>query len=140
MRSGPDRNPLAGELPALLARYGADTPIGRKLRSGDAKVLLRKMESAEATIRAQEQLNRRIEDRLQRMTADHELNMQYLLQFGVSAVERLRFQQTLGEVALHGGLTVREAATLAHARWMVDVQSSNGVGVADSSPNAGNSG
>jgi len=33
-------NPLAGELPHMLVRYGADTSLGRNLPKGDAKLLL----------------------------------------------------------------------------------------------------
>ena len=114
-----DVNPYQSQCPELLAQYSSTSDTGRNVRRGDAAVRLKEMLAAEASIREQEQIQAQIWDRIERLCAEHELNMQYLIQFGVTACERGVFQRILREVAEHGGLSLREAADLAHARYEV---------------------
>ncbi len=112
----PDRNPLDSACPTLFDLYPPCSELGIALRKGDARLRLREMDDAESGVRERERETAAIENRLQRMTAQHELDVQYLIEFGVSAAERAVFHQILGEVAQNGGLSLREAANLAHAR------------------------
>lgn len=125
MNRGLEKNPLAGELPDMRTRYGAETSLGRTLRKGDAKLLLQRMQEAEAAVEALEDLNRQISDRIARISAEHELNMQYLMQFGVSADERAVFQQLLAKISQHGGLTLDEAAVLSRAQLHAETSRTN---------------
>jgi len=109
----------------MLARYGAETSLGCNLRKGDAKLLLKRMQEAEAAVEALEDLNRKVSDRIARISAEHELNMQYLLQFGVSADERIVFQKLLAEISRHGGLTLDEAASLSRAQLLAEMPRTN---------------
>lgn len=110
------RNPYDSALPTLFAEYPATSEIGRHVRRADAQLQLKAMADAEQGVQQQEELNRQIADRLARMRAEHELAMQYLVQFGVTANERETFRSILEEIAQHGGLDLRQAANLAHAR------------------------
>lgn len=125
-------HPLAGELPDWLSRYSADTPMGRLLRQGDAKLMLKRMEEAEADYRRQEE-QRLIVDRFQRIHADQRLQAEYLLQFGVPLSNRGAFRETLTEVALHGGMMLSEAAVVADEITNSD-QKSNGLSGAGGEP------
>ncbi|QDT38398.1 hypothetical protein [Stratiformator vulcanicus] len=125
--NSPSQDPLAGEIPSVLENYGVDTTTGRLLRQGDAKLMLKRMAEAEETIAEQERINREVTDRIELSVAEKRLELQYLIEFGVRASERQAFQVLLSEVAEHGGLTLREAAGLAHARMTAINQSSNGI-------------
>ncbi len=113
-------DPYASALPRLFDDHPATSPIGIHVRQGDAQLRLRQLEDAEAMIRQQEVLNAAITDRIERMRADHDLNMDYLLRFGVTASERAVFREVLKAVAQDGGLSLREAAQLAHARRLAN--------------------
>ncbi len=125
MPLGLDHNPYDGTNPELRGRHGAETACGRAIRQADAVSRLEELAAAEAVFAEQERLTAEILDRLARMHAEHQLNMQYLIEFGVSADERFAFQVLLQEIALHGGLTLQEAANLVHARKIADDQSGN---------------
>ncbi|MEX1096265.1 MAG: hypothetical protein WED34_09465 [Planctomycetales bacterium] len=112
----PDRNPLDSAAPTLFAAYPAASTIGIHVRRGDARLRLREMAEAEGTIRRQEQCNAQITDRIARQIAESQLRLQYLIEFGVSSAERETFRHVLEQVAQHGGLSLREAANLAHAQ------------------------
>ena len=60
----------------------------------------------------------RIGDRLQRLQAAHELNMQYLIMYGVSAEERHVFRDLLLKVVNNGSLTLRETTNLAREDYL----------------------
>ena len=107
---------ITGEVPELLAEYSATTPIGRTVRQADAKLRLQQMVDAEESVCRQELANEAIKNRLEQMVAKQTLDMQYLIQYGVTAAEREQFRKILEEVAEHGGLSLQEAADLAHAR------------------------
>jgi len=127
-RPADHHRPLAGELPELLNRYGIETNRGRILRKGDAKLMLKRMAEAEDVVRAERKQRETIADRIARMNAIHEWNTWYLLQFGVRADERRHFQTILQQATEHGGLTLLQAADLAHAQRQAELQSSNADG------------
>lgn len=116
----PDRNPLHSYCPILFEHYTPHSELGIALRKGDARLRLKEMDAAEPTVRSQEAINLMVRDRLIRMQAEHELDLQYLLQFGVFAAERETFRQILEEVSRHGGLSLRQAADLAHAKRLAE--------------------
>jgi hypothetical protein len=142
MRKCPDRNPYDSYCPSLFADYAPYSDIGRALRIGDARLRLKEMQAAEETIARQEQMNRQIADRIARMSAEHELNMQYLIQYGVRADERDVFREVLEGAAEHGGLSLKESANLAQAMYQqrIAVEESlahrNGLGDAATSTSA----
>ncbi|MBI1312135.1 hypothetical protein GC176_12660 [bacterium] len=116
---------------SLLSEFSAATDLGQQLRQALAKRTLRDMAAAEADLTREQEQAAAIEERLSRMEAEHSLRMQYLIHFGVTPEERHEFQQLLEESAQHGGLSPREAATLAHARHSLKEPQRNG-SVADS--------
>lgn len=77
---------------------------------------LREMLTQEAEIQVEQQRIAEIDNRLQQMIAEQDLNMQFLIEFGVRADQRVAFQRLLHEVSQHGGLSLQEAANLIHAR------------------------
>ena len=117
-----EKNPLDSYAKNLFDQYAAHSEIGIALRQGDARLRLKEILQAESVVKQAEEFNEQITDNIQRMQAEHELNMQYLIQFGVRADERVQFQHLLEQVSNHGGLSLREAANLTHAIS----QSSNG--------------
>jgi len=117
-----DKNPLDSYAKKIFDQYAAHTEIGIALRQGDARLRLKEILQAESVVKQAEEFNEQITDNIQRINAEHQLNMQYLIQFGVRADERLQFQHLLEQVSNHGGLSLREAANLVHAMN----QSSNG--------------
>lgn len=112
----PDRDPYEGGAAELRARYPVTSEFGRSLRKADAKKRLQEMAAVEAEIRDREMQHAEIADRIARFIADHELQMQYQIHFGVRAEEREMFRHILEDVADHGGLTLRHAADLCFAR------------------------
>ncbi len=130
MRNTPDHNPLDSYAPKLFDQHPAHSELGIALRRGDARLRLKEILQAESAVQQQEIINEQITDNIARMQAEHELNMQYLIQFGVRADERLQFQQLLEQVAEHGGLSLREAANLTH----VIAQQNGAVDSVDSLP------
>ena len=118
-----EKNPLDSYAKNLFDQYAAHSEIGIALRQGDARLRLKEILQAESVVKQAEEFNEQITDNIARINAEHELNMQYLIQFGVRADERLQFQQLLEQVANHGGLSLREAANLTHV-----IASQNGSG------------
>ena len=110
-----EKNPLDSYAKNLFDQYAAHSEIGIALRQGDARLRLKEILQAESVVKQAEEFNEQITDNIQRMQAEHELNMQYLIQFGVRADERVQFQHLLEQVSNHGGLSLREAANLTHA-------------------------
>lgn len=124
MRNIPTRNPYHSYAGKLFDEYPAHSEIGRILRRGDAKKRLAEMDEVEAMIAQQERQHAEVADRIARTMAEHELNMHYLMHFGVRADEREEFRQLLGETADHGGLSLVEAANLAQALHTAAARSS----------------
>ena len=129
MTETPRSHPLESYAPDLFNRDSPTSDFGITIRKGDARLRLQEMRRVEEATSRQEQLDAEIADNITRMNAEHALNMQYLIEFGVRADERYEFQRILCETAEHGGMSLREAANLAHAR----VQR-NGSGDTDVSP------
>ena len=96
--------------------YLIDEPMGRSLRSSNAKRLLQAMQQSEADITQQQQKIEAAADRLQRINERHRLEMQYLMDFGVIASHRQEFKRILEEVISNGGMRLQAAADLAYAR------------------------
>ena len=101
---------------SFTGKYRVDEPMGRLLRSSNAKRLLQAMQQQEAMIAHRQQGIEAVEDRLQRINEQHRLEMQYLMDFGVIASHRQEFQRILEEVIVNGGLRLQAAADLAYAR------------------------
>ena len=106
----PDHNPLDSYSKTLFDQYAAYSEMGITIRRGNARLRLQEILRAESAVKQQEEANVRIADNITRINAEHKLNMQYLIQFGVRADERMQFQQLLEQVAKHGGLSLREVA------------------------------
>lgn len=115
MRNTPDHSPLDSYAKTLFEQYPAHSECGITIRRGDARLRLQEILQVESAVKQQEAINTQITDNLARQQAVHELNMQYLMQFGVRADERTQFQQLLEQAAEHGGLSLQEAANLTHA-------------------------
>jgi hypothetical protein len=101
---------------SFTGKYHVDEPMGRLLRSSNAKRLLQAMQHQEAIIAQRQQEVEAIEDRIQRINEQHRLEMQYLMAFGVIASHRQEFQRILEEVIVNGGMRLQAAADLAYAR------------------------
>ncbi|MCA9068801.1 MAG: hypothetical protein KDA84_07760, partial [Planctomycetaceae bacterium] len=129
----PDRDPYEGWAAEMRDRYPVTSEFGRSLRRADAKKRLQEMTAVEEEIRNREAQHAEIADRIARFIADHELQMQYLIHFGVRAEEREMFRHILEDVANHGGLTLRQAADLCFARQNRD-DPANSSGTTESSP------
>ncbi len=114
MRNSPDHNPLDSYAKKLFEQHDADSEMGIALRRGDARLRLQEILRVESAVQQQEIINEQITDNITRIQAEHELNMQYLIQFGVRADERTQFQQLLEQVSDHGGLSLRQTANLTH--------------------------
>lgn len=111
----PDRNPYESYSPrGFAASNPPGSPIGGIIRQGDARLRLREMEQAEATITRAEALIDAVADRADRMRQLHALSMKYLVEFGCRLEERHVFREVLTAVSAHGGSSLREAADLAH--------------------------
>ena len=108
-------NPLDSYAPRLFEQHSASSETGIAIRRGDARLRLQEIRQAESAVKQQEALNAQIADNIAREQAEHQLNIQYLIQFGVRADERLQFQQLLEQISEHGGLSLREAVNLTHA-------------------------
>jgi len=108
-------NPFDSYAKKLFDQHSAHSEFGINIRRGDARLRLKEILQAESTVKQAEEFNAQITDNIARMSAEHELNMQYLIQYGVRADERAAFQQLLEQVSQHGGLSLREAANLTHA-------------------------
>ena len=115
MRNTPDHSPLDSYAKTLFEQYAAHSECGIAIRCGDARLRLQEILQVESAVKQQEAINAQITDKLVRQQAEHELNMQYLIQFGVRADERTQFRELLEQAAEHGGLSLREAANLTHA-------------------------
>ena len=101
---------------SFTGKYRIDEPMGRLLRSSNAKRLLQAMQQQEAIIAQRQQEIEGVKDRLQRINEQHRLDMQYLMNFGVIASHRQEFQRILEEVIGNGGMRLQAAADLAYAR------------------------
>ncbi len=122
-----ERNPYDSAAPTLFTEYPPNSDIGRLVRRGDARWRLAEMAAAEQQIHRQEMANAAITSRIARMQAEHELDMQYLIQFGIKASERATFHRILEEVSSNGELSLREAADLVRTRRHTDVERSESV-------------
>ncbi len=122
MRNRPDHNtghsnghnPLDSYAKKLFDQHTSDSEFGIILRRGDARLRLKEILQAESTVKQQEELNQQINDNIARQQVEHQLNMQYLIQFGVRADERQQFQQLLEQTAETGNLSRRQIANLTH--------------------------
>ncbi len=101
---------------SFTGKYRIDVPMGRLLRSSNAKRLLQAMQQQEEMIAQRQQEVEAVEDRLQRINEQHRLEMQYLMDFGVIASHRQEFQRILEEIIVNGGMRLQAAADLAYAR------------------------
>ena len=114
--NGNDKNnPLDSYAKKLFDQHAAHSEFGIAIRRGDARLRLQEILQAESVVKQAEEFNEQITDNIARINAEHQLNMQYLIQFGVRADERMQFQQLLEQVSDHGGLSLREAVNLTHA-------------------------
>lgn len=98
----------------LIRRYPSNSDTGRRLRQSVAKTWLRDMDAVATEIAAREVELSAIVNRTTRMQAEHELNMQCLVHFGVTLHERETLRTILEEVSRSGHLTIREAVQRAH--------------------------
>ncbi|MCC7420555.1 MAG: hypothetical protein IT428_09750 [Planctomycetaceae bacterium] len=118
----PDRNPLHSAFPLQFQKYDPLSEQGIGLRRADAWQRLKEMNEVEAVVRQREAENDAITGELGRIMAAHQLDMQYLMLFGVFASQRETFRQILEEVTKHGGLSLRQAADLAHAKSLATTE------------------
>ncbi|QDU10901.1 hypothetical protein [Gimesia aquarii] len=114
MRNTSAHRPLDSYAKTLFEQHSAHSGCGIALRRGDARLRLNEILQAELAVKQQEMINEQITDNIARQQAEHELNMQYLMQFGVRADERQQFQQLLEQVAKQGHLSLREIANRTH--------------------------
>ena len=129
----PESQPLDGVAPDLQTKYSAFTGVGRALRQGEAIRHLKLLSESAARIEAERKQLEAIKDRVTQEAARTRFEMNHVLEFGVSPFDRNEFQEVLEDVSKHGGLTLHEAAALAHARCMQNVQSVNGGAPGDAS-------
>ncbi len=99
-----------------LANNPASTAVGKVLRQAEARKLLAKMDELEREVHSREHFNSLIVDRIERISQQHRLNMDYLVSFGVRAEHRSHLKQLLSEVQDHGVLSVQESIDLANGR------------------------
>lgn len=74
------------------------------------------MKKVEQEVESQEATNANAADKIERMNAEHRLNMDYLFSFGVRSEHRTELLRILTEVEQHGGMSIDEATALANAR------------------------
>ena len=122
-------HPLDGTAPDMLAEYSAFTGVGRALRKGEAARELKRLHDAATDIEADLDRVKQIKNRIARNTELNRVEMAYVVEFGISPHDRVAFQLVLEEVVGHGGLTLHEAAALAHARNMANLHKVNGPAV-----------
>lgn len=123
---GKDRHHLSGISEEFLAKYGASDSLGQKAREAEAERLIKHANSYETEVLHREQMIAGIENSIQRMMAEHRLQMDYLVSFGVRAEHRDALRNVLQEVMQHKRLTPRQAVDLANSRARFPDQSSNG--------------
>lgn len=100
----------------FLEKYPAHSHVGKLARQHDAKEMLAAIQQMEQEVKDQEQINAQCGDRIERMTAEHHLNMDYLFTFGVRCEHRDELMRILQESSEHGGMSLQEASALANAR------------------------
>ena len=100
----------------FLDTYGANTELGRLVRSEDAKKFLEAMEAHEEMVRLREQQAEQCSDRIEQMLAQHRLSAEYIISFGIPVEDRQELKAVMEEVAENGGLSIRSAIGLASAR------------------------
>lgn len=111
---------------SLLSAFSAVNEFGRLFRQVLAQRCRDDLATVEADLVHEQQQVETIENRIARIDAEHNLRMQYLIHFGVTPEERHEFQRLLEESAVHGGLSPREVAALAHARYRLKTDQRNG--------------
>ncbi len=114
--SVPDRHPFESCVPELAKLHAPDSPVGITLRKADARKRLKELLEAEEGIAQQQCTIAKIDDDIERFNAEHEFNMQHLIQFGITLDEREEMIRILEDVSETGGMSLREAAKEAHAR------------------------
>ena len=107
---------ITGTPSDFLEKYPAHTHVGKLARQHDAKELIAAIQQMEQEVKEREQINAQCGDRIERMTAEHQLNMDYLFTFGVRCEHRDELLRILQENTLHGGMSLQEAAALANAK------------------------
>lgn len=93
----------------LYQRYPLSTAFGRQLRQAVAKTWLHNMNQIDAELAQREAADAESVERITRLQSEHELNMQYLIHFGVTLQEREAFRKLLEEVVMQGDLTILKA-------------------------------
>jgi len=97
----------------LYQRYPVGTASGRQLRQAVAKTWLHKMNQVDAELAQRELAEAESTERITRLQSEHDLNMQYLIHFGVTLQEREALRNVLQDVVVEGDLTIREAVDCA---------------------------
>lgn len=120
------QHPLEGALPEWLKEYHAQTEMGRTLRKGDAKAHLKKLDSGKRELDRQLENDLNIVNRCERITAQCETAIWFLMTYGIDPDEYESFRTVLEETAQHGKYTLKEAARI--ARLNHRLQSSKGEG------------
>jgi hypothetical protein len=110
------KEPITGTPKDFLEQYPAHSHVGNLARRHDAKAMIAAIQQVEQEVKEREQINAQCSERIDRMTAEHHLNMDYLFTFGVRCEHRDELIRILQENTDHGGMSLQEAAALANAR------------------------
>lgn len=94
----------------MLTDYSADTRLGRMLRRADAKLMLERLHQIERAIADQEASNTRVSDSIDRLKRQEELDVRFLMQFGIELEHRHHFRHLLQQTVCSGSLTLQQAA------------------------------
>lgn len=120
-------SPLDGIAPDLVANHSPYTGLGRKLRQADANKLLELLRQTADEVESERRTLEQVEQRVDREAAQVRFETDHVLRFGIAPCDRDEFQSVLEDVSTHGGLTLHEAAAVAHAKTVTRLQSANGV-------------
>jgi len=116
------RHPYASAF-SFFEDYSSTSQMGVLLRMADARMRLKEMMAVESAVAEYEQLLSKLPNRLERIQAQHRLNMQYLVEFGVRADQRQMFRTVMAEVSKRGEKTLFEAAELIRAKCSATLRS-----------------
>jgi hypothetical protein len=100
----------------FLNNHGANTELGRIIRSADAKRVLEEMQVYEESVQSRERAALECQNRIDAMLEQHRLSAEYLISFGVSVEHRNELRRVLDEVSRTGGLSLKSAIEFANAR------------------------